>query len=96
MLVVTELHFHRNGVFGADYYAGRAEWTPDDEAFKVMFVAFITDDPECREAHGYIAIMADCDTATSFRFEDFASGLRRFIFSRGGQAMAFPHTILAL
>jgi len=30
MLVVTELHRHRNGIGGTGYYAGRAQWTPED------------------------------------------------------------------
>ena len=94
MMVVTELNFHRNGVWGAGYYAGRATWTPEEEAFSVMFVAFISDDPT-RDPEGCIAIMGDGDVATSFRYEDFASALRKFIFSRGGQALAFPHTICA-
>jgi hypothetical protein len=94
-LVVTELHYHRNGVGGAGYYAGRAQWTPEDETFRVMFAAFITDDPEANEAQGHIAIMGDNDVSTSFRFEDFEAGLRKFIHSRGGQALAFPHTIVA-
>lgn len=94
MLIVTELHYHRNGVHGAGYYAGRATWTPDDETFHVLFVAFITVDPECEEAQGHIAILGDGDVSTSYRFEDFESGLRKFIHSRGGQALAFPHTIV--
>jgi hypothetical protein len=85
MLVITELHYHRNGVFGAGYYAGRAEWTPEDETFDVMFAAFDADE--------HIAIMGNNDVAVSFRYEDFASGLRGFFESRSGQAMAFPHTI---
>lgn len=89
MLIVTELHYHRNGVGGSDYYAGRAEWTPENETFRVMFTAFMSDDP------GAIAIMADNDVSISFRFEDFERALRKFIFSRGGQFMAFPHTLVA-
>lgn len=94
-LIVTELHSHRNGVAGAGYYAGRAQWTPEDETFRVIFTAFISQDDEVPEAHGHIAIMQDGDVGVSFRFEDFASDLRKFICSRGGQAMAFPHTIFA-
>ena len=86
MLIVTELHYHRNGVFGAGYYAGRAEWRVDGECFKVMFAAFDADE--------HIAIMGDDDVSTSYRYEDFATGLRKFINSRGGQALAFPHTIV--
>lgn len=41
------------------------------------------------------AIRGDNDVSTSFRFEDFKAGLRKFIFSRGGQVMAFPHTLVA-
>ncbi len=93
MLIITQLHYHRNGVHGAGYYAGRATWKPEHEVFHVMFAAFITSDPECREAAGHIAIMGDNDVATSYRYEDFCDGLRKFINSRGGQAMAFPHTI---
>ncbi len=92
-LVVTELHCHRNGVFGASYYAGRARWTPEDETFAVMFAAFISSDGE-PEAQGHIAIMGDNDVSTSFRFEDFDHDLRKFICSRGGQVMAFPHTLV--
>lgn len=84
-LVVTELHYHRNGVHGAGYYAGRAEWRVDEQAFHVIFTAFDRDE--------HIAILADGDVATSFRYEDFAKPLRAFIASRGGQAIAFPHTI---
>jgi hypothetical protein len=95
MLVVTELHYHRNGVFGTGYFAGRAEWTPEDETFRVMFAAFITDDLYTRDwPKGCIAVMGDNDVGTSFRFEDFEEGLRKFIFSRGGQALAFPETIV--
>lgn len=94
-LVVTELHYHRNGVGGAGYYAGRAEWTPEGETFRVMFAAFISQDDECDEAEGHIAIMGNNDVSTSYRFEDFEAGLRKFICSRGGQVMAFPHTLLA-
>jgi hypothetical protein len=93
-LVVTELHYHRNGVYGAGYYAGRAEWTPEDETFRVMFAAFISTDSEVDEAEGHIAIMGDNDVSTSFRFEDFEADLRKFICSRGGQVMAFPHTLV--
>lgn len=94
-LVVTELHFHRNGVCGAGYYAGRAEWTPDDKTFHVMFAAFIRPEGEREyEAEGHIAIM-DCDDYTiSFRFEDFEAGLRKFIFSRGGDVMMYPHLMV--
>ena len=94
MLIVTELHYHRNGVMGAGYYAGRATWKPEDETFHVMFAAFIHDDGSDL-TQGSIAIMSDNDVSVSFRFEDFASGLRKFITSRGGQAIAFPHTIFA-
>lgn len=94
-LVVTELHYHRNGVGGTGYYAGRAEWTPEGETFRVMFAAFISTDSEVDEAEGHIAIMGDNDVSTSFRFEDFDAGLRKFICSRGGQLMAFPHTLFA-
>lgn len=93
-LVVTELHYHRNGVGGVGYYAGRAVWTPEDRAFPVMFTAFISTDAECHEAPGHIAIMGDDDVSLSFRFEDFEAGLRKLICSRGGQIMAFPHTLL--
>lgn len=95
-LVVTELHYHRNGVGGVGYYAGRAEWTPDDKIFRVMFAAFIRgpDDNPDVEAEGHIAIMGDDDVSLSFRFEDFEAGLRKLIFSRGGQIMAFPHTLV--
>jgi hypothetical protein len=85
MLIVTELHYHRNGVAGAGYYAGRATWKPEGETFGVMFAAF--------DAGEHIAIMADNDVSVSFRYEDFERGLRKFIESRGGQALAFPHTI---
>ena len=95
MLVITELHYHRNGVAGAGYFAGRAEWTPDDETFRVMFMAFVSDDPDAKEAQGHIAILGDNDVSTSYRFEDFEHGLRKFIFSRAGQFMAFPHTLVA-
>lgn len=84
-IVVTELHYHRNGCAGEGYYAGRAEWHTDDETFRVMFTAFNA----CEEC----AIMADGNVSVSFRHEDFAPRLRRFIQSRGGQALAFPHTI---
>jgi hypothetical protein len=84
-LIVTELHYHRNGCLGAGYCAGRAAWTPEDETFNVMFVAF--------EADEHIAILGDNDVATSFRYEDFAANLRKFINSRGGEVMMFPHTI---
>jgi hypothetical protein len=97
-LVVTELHYHRNGCMGTGYYAGRAEWTPESETFRVMFAAFISSDgppEENGEAQGHIAIMGDNDVSTSFRFEDFEAGLRKFICSRGGQLMAFPHTLFA-
>lgn len=94
-LVVTELHFHRNGVMGAGYYAGRAQWTPDGETFRVMFAAFISSEPTEDEAQGHIAIMGDNDVETSFRFEDFDADLRKFICSRGGQVMAFPHTLVS-
>lgn len=93
-LVVTELHYHRNGIAGTGYYAGRAVWTPDDQQFFVMFVAFISTDGE-HEAEGHIAILGKDDVSTSFRFEDFERGLRRFICSRAGQFMAFPHTLVA-
>jgi hypothetical protein len=86
MLVITELHYHRNGIAGAGYYAGRAEWTPEDRTFDVMFAAFDADE--------HIAIMGNNDVSTSFRYEDFERGLRMFINSRGGQALAFPHTIV--
>jgi hypothetical protein len=97
MLVVTELHYHRNGVAGDGYYAGRAHWTPDDERFDVMFAAFLYEYPAERgaeRADGKIAIMGNNDVGTSFRYEDFERGLVKFITSRGGQAMAFPHTIV--
>ena len=85
-LIVTELHYHRNGCLGAGYYAGRAEWHVNDgDVFKVMFTAF--------DAAEHTAILADGDVGTSFRYEDFAKPLRQFCESRGGQAMAFPHTI---
>lgn len=93
-LVVTELHYHRNGVHGAGYYAGRAEWTPENETFRVMFAAFISQDDEVDEAEGHIAIMGDNDVSTSFRFEDFEANLRKLICSRGGQVLAFPHTLM--
>lgn len=92
-LVVTELHYHRNGVGGAGYYAGRAVWTPEGRSFPVMFTAFISTDAECDEAPGHIAIMGDDDVSLSFRFEDFEADLRKLICSRGGQVMAFPHTL---
>jgi hypothetical protein len=92
-LVVTELHYHRNGVGGAGYYAGRAEWKPEDRIFRVMFVAFISTDAECLEAPGHIAILDQDDLDISFRFEDFEADLRKLICSRGGQVMAFPHTL---
>lgn len=92
-LVVTELHYHRNGCCGAGYYAGRAQWTPEGETFRVMFAAFLNDEGECW-ADGHIAIMGDNDVSTSFRFEDFERGLRKFIRSRAGQFMAFPHTLV--
>jgi hypothetical protein len=86
-LIVTELHYHRNGCRGAGYYAGRAEWHVNDgDVFQVMFAAFDADE--------HIAIMGDNDVSTSFRYEDFDRDLRKFIASRGGQAMVFPHTIL--
>lgn len=96
-LVVTELHYHRNGVMGAGYYTGRAQWTPEGKTFRVMFAAFISTEPSERdqEAEGHIAIMGDNDVSTSFRFEDFEAGLRDFICSRGGQVMAFPHTLFS-
>lgn len=91
-IIVTELHWHRNGVMGAGYYAGRAEWHVNDgDVFKVMFAAFISSD--LPEAPGHIAIMADGDVSTPFRYEDFAGYLGRFCESRGGQALCFPHTI---
>lgn len=93
-LIVTELHYHRNGVCGAGYYAGRALWTPEDQTFRVMFAAFIRTDADCSEAEGHIAIMGDNDIETSFRFEDFEPALRKFICSRAGQFMAFPHTLV--
>lgn len=92
-LVVTELRYHRNGVMGTGYYAGRAKWTPEDETFAVMFVAFLNDDGDCY-SEGHIAIMGDNDVGTSFRFENFEAGLRKFIISRAGQFMAFPHTLV--
>lgn len=92
MLIVTELHYHRNGVHGAGYYAGRATWRPEDETFKVAFVAFLRDDGSDL-TEGSIAIVGADDFSTSYRYEDFDRGLRRFINSRGGQALAFPHTI---
>lgn len=94
-LVVTELHYHRNGVCGVGYYAGRALWTPEGETFRVMFAAFISTDAECTEAEGHVAIMGDNDVSTSFRFEDFDADLRQFICSRAGQAFAFPHTLVS-
>ena len=93
MLVVTELHYHRNGIMGTGYYAGRAEWTPEGETFRVMFTAFLNDDGECY-SEGHIAIMGDNDVGTSFRFEDFERGLRKFITSRGGQVMRWPHMLM--
>lgn len=93
-LVVTELHYHRNGCGGIGYYAGRAEWTPEGRTFRVMFAAFISTDGEASEAPGHIAIMGCDDVSTSFRFEDFDAGLRKFICSRGGQVMCFPHTLV--
>lgn len=92
-LVVTELHYHRNGVYGTGYYAGRAQWTPEDETFRVMFAAFLRDDGQCW-SEGHIAIMGDNDVGASFRFEDFEADLRNFICSRGGQFMAFPHMLV--
>lgn len=97
MIVVTELHYHRNGVGGDGYYAGRATWTPEDEKFEVMFVAFVHDYPAERgkdNCAATIAILGNNDVATSYRYEDFERGLRKFIHSRGGQALAFPHTII--
>ena len=94
MLVVTELYYHRNGVGGAGYYAGRANWVPEDKIFRVMFAAFISCDDEIEDAEGHIAIMGDNDVETSFRFEDFGSDLRKFICSRAGQFLAFPHTLV--
>lgn len=97
MLIVTELHYHRNGVHGDGYYAGRATWKPEDETFHVMFAAFLYDYPADRNSPaitGKIAIMGDNDVSTSFRYEDFEHGLVKFINSRGGQALAFPHTIV--
>lgn len=97
-LVVTELHYHRNGIGGTGYYAGRAHWRPDRKTlgFPVMFAAFIRgpdDNPEY-EAEGHVAIMGDNNVEQSFRFEDFDADLRKFIFSRAGQFMAFPHTLV--
>ena len=94
-LVVTELHYHRNGISGAGYYAGRAEWTPEGETFRVMFAAFLCPDDEVEhEAEGHIAIMGSDDVSTSFRFEDFEAGLRKFIFSRGAEVMMYPHMLV--
>lgn len=94
-LVVTELHYHRNGVGGVGYYAGRAVWTPEDETFRVMFTAFIRPEDEIEyEAEGHIAVLGADDVGTSFRFEDFERGLRKFIFSRGGEVMMFPHMLV--
>lgn len=93
MLVVTELHYHRNGVFGAGYYAGKAQWKPEDETFYVQFVAFTCDDGSDL-TKGSIAILGVRDISTSYRYEDFDVGLRKFIVSRGGQVMAFPHTLV--
>lgn len=98
-IIVTELHYHRNGVMGDGYYAGRAEWRVNDgDVFNVMFTAFVHDYPAERgkdNASATIAIMADGDVSTSYRYEDFEGYLREFIHSRGGQALAFPHTICA-
>src|SRR5688572_1574808 len=85
MLIVTELHYHRNGSFGAGYHAGRAEWRAGGQVFKVMFTAF--------EADEHIAILGDNDVMTSYRYEDFAKELRKFVNSRAGQVIAFPHMI---
>lgn len=97
-LIVTELHYHRNGVFGDGYYAGRAEWHVNDgDVFRVMFVAFLHEYPAERggeRADGKIAILDAADVGTSFRYEDFKAGLIKLITSRGGQVMAFPHTIV--
>lgn len=95
-IIVTELHYHRNGVGGDGYYAGRATWRPENETFNVVFVAFLHEYPAERgaeRADGKIAILDAKDVGTSFRYEDFERGLVRFITSRGGQALAFPHTI---
>lgn len=95
-IIVTELHYHRNGCMGSGYYAGRAEWHVNDgDVFKVIFTAFL-EYPTAQIAEGSIAIMADGDVATSFRYEDFDGYLRQFIVSRGGQALAFPHTITSM
>jgi hypothetical protein len=86
MLIVTELHYHRNGCFGAGYYAAKATWRVDGEHYDVMAVIF--------DQEEHIAILGANDISTSFRYEDFATDLRKFVTSRGGQTMAFPHTIL--
>lgn len=92
-IIVTELHYHRNGCLGTGYYAGRAEWHVNDgDVFHVTFTAFL-EYPTRAVDDGMIAILADGDVGTSFRYEDFSSYLRKFCVSRGGQAMAFPHTI---
>jgi hypothetical protein len=61
-----------------------------------MFAAFIrsADDSPEHEAEGHIAILGENDVSTSFRFEDFDRGLRKFIFSRAGEVMAFPHMLV--
>jgi hypothetical protein len=86
MLIINELHYHRNGCCGAGYYAARAEWRIDGQVFRVIATVFDADE--------HIAILADGDISTSFRYEDFAANLRKFINSRGGQVLAFPHTIV--
>lgn len=61
----------------------------------VMFAAFIRPQDEIEhEAEGHIAIMGADDVGTSFRFEDFDRGLRKFIFSRGGEVMMYPHMLV--
>lgn len=80
-MIVQSLRYHRNGSFGAGYYAARITWRADGRRYKGTAIVF--------DASEHVAV--NSDDGTGFRCEDFEPQLRAFIESPAGQAMAFPH-----
>lgn len=81
----TACQHHRNGSWGAGYFAVRMEFRVGREKCFATAIVF--------EAAEHIAILADepgRGVATSYRYEDFETELRAFVASPAAQAMCWP------
>lgn len=80
------IRYHRNGCYGAGFYAVRLRWTwPDEGTFTATAMVFDADE--------HIGIVPDGefgpDIMTCCLYEDFASELRAYVASEAAQNVAF-------